>query len=74
VGPSVGLDVVGKRKILHCRESNPGRPARSPNELSRLLKYMYFYYNFIILASGEMMQWRRNKAIEICDSNIYNGD
>jgi hypothetical protein len=28
VGPSAGLDDVEKRKILHCRESNPGRPAR----------------------------------------------
>jgi hypothetical protein len=29
VGPRVRLDAVEKRKILHCRESNPGRPARS---------------------------------------------
>jgi hypothetical protein len=35
VGPRVGLDVVVK--IVHCRESNPGRPARSPS-LYRLLK------------------------------------
>jgi hypothetical protein len=28
VGPRVGLDAVEKRKILHCRESNPGRPTR----------------------------------------------
>jgi hypothetical protein len=27
VGPSVGLDAVEKRKILHCREFNLGRPA-----------------------------------------------
>jgi hypothetical protein len=25
VGPRVGLDAVEKRKILHCRESNPGQ-------------------------------------------------
>jgi hypothetical protein len=31
VGPRVGLDDVEKRKIVHCRESNPGRPARSPS-------------------------------------------
>jgi hypothetical protein len=31
VGPRVGLDAVGKRKILHCWEANPGRPARSPS-------------------------------------------
>jgi hypothetical protein len=29
VGRRAGLDAVEKRKILHCRESNPGRPARS---------------------------------------------
>jgi hypothetical protein len=29
VGPS--LDAVEKRKILHCRESNTGRPDRSPS-------------------------------------------
>jgi hypothetical protein len=28
VGPRVGLDVLEKRKILICRKSNPGRPAR----------------------------------------------
>jgi hypothetical protein len=35
VGPRVSLDAVEKRKILHCRESNPGRPPRSPS-LDRL--------------------------------------
>jgi hypothetical protein len=29
--PRVGLDAVEKRKILHCRESNPGLQARSPS-------------------------------------------
>jgi hypothetical protein len=28
VGPRVGLDDVERRKILHCRESNPSPPAR----------------------------------------------
>jgi hypothetical protein len=28
VGPRGGLDALEKRKILHCRKSNPGRPAR----------------------------------------------
>jgi hypothetical protein len=28
VGPRVGLDAVEKRIMFHCRESNPGRPAR----------------------------------------------
>jgi hypothetical protein len=27
LGLGVGLDAVENRKILHCRESNPGRPA-----------------------------------------------
>jgi hypothetical protein len=31
VGPSAGPDAVKKRKILHCRESNPCRPACSPS-------------------------------------------
>jgi hypothetical protein len=29
VGPRVGFNTVEKIKILPCRESNPGRPARS---------------------------------------------
>jgi hypothetical protein len=29
VGARAVLDDVEKRKILHCRESNPGHPARS---------------------------------------------
>jgi hypothetical protein len=29
VGPRAGLDAVEKSKIKQCRESNPGRPARS---------------------------------------------
>jgi hypothetical protein len=29
LSPRVGLDAVEERKILHWRESNPGRPARS---------------------------------------------
>jgi hypothetical protein len=29
VGPIAGLDAVEKRKIVHCQESNMGRPARS---------------------------------------------
>jgi hypothetical protein len=31
VDPRVGLDAVEKRKLLQCRESNPGRPARNPS-------------------------------------------
>jgi hypothetical protein len=34
VSHKVGLDVVEKRKILHCRESNPGSSARSPSPVS----------------------------------------
>jgi hypothetical protein len=31
VGPRVGLGAVNEIKFLHCRESNPGRPAHSPS-------------------------------------------
>jgi hypothetical protein len=31
VGLRAGLDAIGKRIILHCQESNPGRPARIPS-------------------------------------------
>jgi hypothetical protein len=31
VGPRAAFDSVEKRKIVHCLESNPGRPARSPS-------------------------------------------
>jgi hypothetical protein len=31
VGPTVSLDAVEKRKILHCRELNAGTRARSPS-------------------------------------------
>jgi hypothetical protein len=31
VSPRIGLDSVKKRKILPCRESKPGRSARSPS-------------------------------------------
>jgi hypothetical protein len=30
VSPRVGLEAVENRKIVHCRESNPDRPTRSP--------------------------------------------
>jgi hypothetical protein len=43
VVPRAGLDAVEKRKILHCRESNPGRPARTPS-LSPL-RYPDSWYN-----------------------------
>jgi hypothetical protein len=31
VGLRIGLYAEEKRKILHCRDSNPSRPARSPS-------------------------------------------
>jgi hypothetical protein len=31
MGPRVGLDAVEERRILHCWELNPCRPARSPS-------------------------------------------
>jgi hypothetical protein len=41
MGPRAGLDVVEKRKILPCRESNSVRPALIlvTTELSRLLLF-----------------------------------
>jgi hypothetical protein len=52
VGPRVGLDAVKKRKIFHCRESNPGRPARCPSlyrlPISQLVS-TYFQVAFIII-------------------------
>jgi hypothetical protein len=27
-GPRAGFDIVGKRKSLHCKESNPSHPAQ----------------------------------------------
>jgi hypothetical protein len=44
MGPKVGLDSVKKRKMWHCRESNAGRPARSPS-LSRLPLLEIHVYN-----------------------------
>jgi hypothetical protein len=60
VGYRFGLDAVEKRKILQCRESNPGRPAHSlslyrfcyPDSPQLLLTatititatYCYYYY------------------------------
>jgi hypothetical protein len=47
VCPKVGLDVLNKTKILHCRESNPGRPARCyPNS------YTYYLLFFLICPSS----------------------
>jgi hypothetical protein len=43
MGLSVGLDVVEKKKILHCRKSNPGRPARS-SSLVALLAEVFFLF------------------------------
>jgi hypothetical protein len=37
--PRAGLVAVKKRKILPCRESNPGRPARSPVSILIELSY-----------------------------------
>jgi hypothetical protein len=43
VGHRVGLDAVETRQILPCRESNSGRPARSPS-LYRLMYPVYSDY------------------------------
>jgi hypothetical protein len=51
-----GLDAVDKRKILHCRESNPDLPARSLSlysQLSRLPKLLLTYkFSFLWEGTG----------------------
>jgi hypothetical protein len=47
VGPRTDLDLVTKRKILPCRESNPGFSAHSP---VTVLNLKYFLMWWIILA------------------------
>jgi hypothetical protein len=37
MGPGIGLDAV-KRRILHCLELNPGRPAGSASLYGLLIK------------------------------------
>jgi hypothetical protein len=43
VGPRLGLDPVEKRKVLHCREPNPGRPARSYTDSSVTMMSAIFW-------------------------------
>jgi hypothetical protein len=45
VGPRIGLDAVVKRKILYCRRSNHGRPARRPS----LYRVRYSVSSLIII-------------------------
>jgi hypothetical protein len=44
VGTRAGLDAVEKRKILHCRVSNSGHPARSPS-----LSFLFLRCQFSVL-------------------------
>jgi hypothetical protein len=64
LGPRVFLNVVEKRKILHCWDSNPGSPARSPS-LYRLkfsgskesvlhLQKLYYWIVFIFPIQWEI--------------------
>jgi hypothetical protein len=39
VGPRIGLDHEEKRKICHCRESNPGGRASSPSYADSLIQW-----------------------------------
>jgi hypothetical protein len=45
VDPRASLEAVAKRKILsHCRESNPGRPARSLiTTLTEMFRLLYYF-------------------------------
>jgi hypothetical protein len=56
VGPSVDLDAVEKKTILHCRDSSPGNPSRSP------LLYRLSYRDSAVKSSrSEIMllpQWK----------------
>jgi hypothetical protein len=58
MGVRAGVDEVEKRKILHCRESNPDRPAYSPSlyrlsypdsQINNLLKLsLYHLLTFLV--------------------------
>jgi hypothetical protein len=52
-GPTAGLGSVEKRKILSCRESNPGRLAHSPS-LYRLLSRLLNSWNVIKIIGGAL--------------------
>jgi hypothetical protein len=51
VGPRVGPDGV-KRKILHCWESNPGHPARSPSIIQTELSWLPSFLAAIGICAG----------------------
>lgn len=42
VGPRISLDIMEKRKILHCWESNPGHPAHLYTDWAILIPYILF--------------------------------
>jgi hypothetical protein len=69
IGPRAGLDAVEKRKSLHCRESNPGRPARrytdwaipTPTDTHAptykpLVYYVYVQHSYYVCKAGESVR------------------
>jgi hypothetical protein len=68
VGPRVGLDAVEKRKILRCRESNPGYPALQRPSLT--IVYIRSVQLFLILKLVMSIS-KQPKIIKLCDRRKY---
>jgi hypothetical protein len=76
--PGFGLDVVAKRKILPCQESNPGSPARSLvtilPELSRLMLLLLLLLLLITINTI----WNRDtssvKWVQTAQTGLYEYD
>jgi hypothetical protein len=63
VGPRVGLKSVDKRKILHCRESNPDYPVRSYTEPTSLrFNLILYYYLRLEMRSGLSLHFSQIKS------------
>jgi hypothetical protein len=69
VGPKASLNIMEKRNITcPCRESNHGRPARSPSlhRLSipapalRISKIIFLVFSFMYLPDQEMFETKAN--------------
>jgi hypothetical protein len=84
VGPRAGLDAVGTRKILPCRESNPGRARRYTDRAIatpintlytiQFISYMYSHKikNLWCIPSPGMPQAILSKVI--CNRNHYTAE
>jgi hypothetical protein len=66
VDPAIGLDVVEKRRILHCRESNPCLPART-----RLLyDWDYRVGDRMINVYGVFVEWELAENTDVPGENL----